>query len=198
MALLHAKPHRFTVPEFERLYESGFFGRNAKLELIEGEIVPMPPMNTPHGNAIMLSNNVLTQRFGDTHWVRVQCPINLTLRSQPEPDFALVPKSTDLSSHPQAADLIVEVSDSSLAYDRDDKASLYAMGGIPEVWIVNVVDRCLEVMRDPGPQSGRTFGFHYRTMTTHGPGESTSPLFCPGRSVQVIDLLGPALATRPD
>lgn len=196
MALVHVKPHRFTTPEFERLVESGFFGRNPRLELIEGEIVPMPAMNTPHGNGIMFSTNELVRVFGDTHLVRVQCPINLTLYSQPQPDFALIRKGGDVSSHPATADLVIEVSDTSLAYDRDEKASLYAAAGIQEVWILNVLDRRLEVMREPARHPGRTFEHAYTTVSLHGPDESVSPLFHADRRVRVGDMLGPNLGSE--
>ncbi|MBM3464807.1 MAG: Uma2 family endonuclease [Armatimonadetes bacterium] len=196
LALTHAKTHRFTVAEFERLHQMDVFGKDARVELIEGEVVEMPPMNTPHGNGVMHSNQVLGARFGDTHWVRVQSPLNLSSWSQPEPDLALVPRGYDQSSHPTSADLIVEVSDTSL-YDRDEKASLYAMAGIPELWIVNVLDRCLEVLRNPERNLRKAFGFHYATWTTHNGEDRVAPLLGSDRAVLVADLLGPVLPTAP-
>ena len=146
---------RWTRQEYERLAAEGFFHPEERLELVEGEIVRMTLQGSPHATAVCLCADELWAACGLRYHVRVQMPLALTDDSEPEPDVAVVVGSPRdyRDAHPTAAALVVEVSDATLPYDRERKVSLYARVGIAECWIVNVLDRCLEVYRRP-MQSG--------------------------------------------
>lgn len=138
------------------------------------------------------SNKILVRAFGDTHDIRCQVPFDAG-GDEPEPDFVLVPLSAGLDSsraHPDVADLIIELADTSLTYDRDVKSHLYARAGVPEYWIINLVDRRLEVHRDPEPRAGTLLGHAYRTMLTFDAGQSCTPLFAPDCALSVDALMG--------
>jgi len=118
-------------------------------------------------------------------------PVALDEESEPEPDLAVVPGAwADYrAGHPSHPALVVEVAESSLAFDRGDKASLYARGGVRDYWVVNLVDRLLEVYRDPEPDSTAPYGWRYRAIEHLGPGASVSPLALPSVRVAVNNLL---------
>lgn len=133
--------------------EKGVFAPDARLELIEGEIVEMAPIGSPHAGRVNMLNRLLSRRVGDRAVVSVQNPLIAGERSVPQPDLALlVPRSDAYTdSHPTAADvlLVVEVSDTTLAFDLGAKLALYARSGIPEVWIVDVGGRAVRAFREP-------------------------------------------------
>lgn len=173
--------------------ELGVIGEDERVELIEGNIVQMPPIGPDHSHSVGWGNNELVTLYGASHIVRVQLPLALLSHSQPQPDFALVAKDQlKPGHHPAEADLVIEVADSSLAYDRTEKASVYAAAGIPDYWIVNLPGRRLEVHRDPGPDSAAPAGHSYRSLRVHLPDEAVAPLFRPNIAVPVSVLLGPA------
>ena len=111
--------------------------------------------------------------------------------SEPEPDVAVVPGEPEdyRSSHPSRAALVVEVSESSLAFDRNDKGSVYARAGILDYWIVNLVERLLEVYREPVPDAAAPFGARYARGESLDPSRRESPLAAPHASIHVRDLL---------
>ena len=111
--------------------------------------------------------------------------------SEPEPDVAVVPGSFRdyISGHPSRPVLLIEVSESSLALDRDHKGSLYARAGLADYWIVNLIDRVLEVYREPTQDPVASFGWRYRSVAVLGRDASVSPLASPGAHIRVIDLL---------
>jgi Uma2 family endonuclease len=122
----------------------------------------------------------------------VQLPIEVTSISEPEPDFSLITPE-DLARarrHPTCAPLVVEVANTSLDYDRTEKASLYARAGVPEYWILNVRDRQLEVHLDPAPNPKGFFGYAYASVTILGPDELVTASFLPPIPIRVLDLLG--------
>jgi Uma2 family endonuclease len=170
-------PRRWTVDEFERAATAGVFSPDERLELIDGQIVPkMSPQAHPHALCIVLLSNWLeTVAKGERH-VRTQSPVKIGLLNKPEPD-AMVLRGTARSyrSLPTAIDalLVVEVSDTSLAVDRGPKAALYASGGIPEYWVLDLTKRRLYVMREP--QDGE-----YRNIRTLSESETVASLFAPG------------------
>lgn len=133
--------------------EKGIFPPDARLELIEGEIVEMAPIGSPHAGRVNILTRLLSQRAGDRAVVAVQNPMIAGIHSVPQPDLALLAPRADsyTESHPTAADvlLVIEVSDSTLAFDQGAKLALYARSGIPEVWIVDVAGRALRAFRDP-------------------------------------------------
>jgi Uma2 family endonuclease len=180
-------PHRFTVPEYERMIDVGILKEDARVELIRGEIVAKMPTGDLHAACVKRLNRLLGSAASDRAIVSVQDPIRLA-DSQPEPDVALLRPRDDFfaSGKPVPADvlLLVEVADTSLEDDREVKGPLYAENGIAEYWIVNLVDRCLEVHR--GPQPGGT----YADVRTLRPGDRVDVAALAGLSVAVADLLG--------
>jgi len=143
---------RFTADQYERMAEAGVLGPQDHVELIEGEIVRMVPMGDPHALCVARFLNRLPKLLPETMHVRVQSPIRLSDATEPEPDVVVVGLGVDACPrHPRPEEilLVVEVSDSSLAYDRDVKLPLYARAGIPEVWIVNLAARRIEIHRRP-------------------------------------------------
>lgn len=193
MALIHAEPKRFTVAEFTRLWELGAFGHE-RMELIEGEIVRMTPQGNEHVRAIVQATEVLVLALHDTHYVAVQVPLKLSEYSGPEPDFYLSPKAQGHVEQitPELlrnADLVIELSASSLAYDLDEKASLYAKYAIKDYWVLDVIRQQMTVMREPVPMPDRTFEHGYAAVTVHGTDEAVSPLVRPDLALRVADLL---------
>ena len=182
----------WTREEFERAADLGLFKPGERLELIEGEIIrKVAPMKTPHAVGILLAQKILFRTFGDGYTVRIQLPLGLGKRNEPEPDFAVTvgTERDQLPDHPSKALLIVEVADSTLRLDRGRKARVYAMAGIPEYWIVNVQDRLLEVHRDPNPMASLPLGHHYRSITRLTATDSITPLAAPDSSILVGNLL---------
>ena len=161
-----------------------------RVELIEGEIVDMSPQMSPHAMAISLTLLELQKAFPDSY-VRMQLPLSFGSSSEPEPDLAVVTgKPRDYpTGHPQTALLVVEVSDSTLRYDRTRKASLYARAGIEDYWVLNLVKKCLEVMRGPVEDGDAEFGWGYASITTLKSGDHVSPLAKPQAAIAVADLL---------
>ena len=182
-------PRKWTREEYYRLAELGFF-QGQRAERIGGYIMVMSPQNWPHTNSTCRADELLRVVFTATAWVRTQMPLALGLSSDPEPDVSVVPgRIENYTDHPTTALLVVEVSDTSLAFDRGDKASLYAAAGIADYWIVNLNERQLEVYRDPQPDPTQPFGARYAQVTILGPGASVAPLAMPQTPVAVADLL---------
>jgi len=175
---------RWTREEYERLVAAGFFQPEERLELVDGLIFEMSPQRPPHAVAIRLARRALERIFTEGFDILVQMPLALDDDSEPEPDLAVV-RGNDtreiLSSHPTTAVLVIEIADSTLRHDRD-KAALYARVGIPEYWISNLKERCLEVLRVP--QDGV-----YRARIILWARESVSPLARPEAVIAIADLL---------
>jgi Uma2 family endonuclease len=151
--------------------------------------VVLSPQNWPHASTVDRVGEALRRVLGIGFWVRMQFPLNLGT-SDPEPDVSVVVgQREDYSDHPTTAVLIVEVSDSTLAYDRGRKASLYARAGIADYWIVNLVDNQLEVRRDPRPDATQHYGHGYANVTVLVPPAVVNPLALPNASLAVADLL---------
>lgn len=153
---------------YEEAVACGIFTSDDPIELIDGEIIThMSPQKSPHASAIDLVAAAVERAFGAGYYSREQQPLRLGLQSVPEPDVAVVRGSPrDYSNgHPLTAELVVEVADTSLALDRGRKLRLYAREGVPEYWIVNLVDDCVEVQRRP---AGEVYG----ETRTHLRGES--------------------------
>lgn len=191
MALTHAQTRRWTADEYMQLFEREVLSRDEKLELIDGHIVLMSSQNPPHKRGVARCTNALVTAYGETHYVVPAASLRLDPWSVPEPDFALVPRSLidDSEEDFNSADLLVEVSDTSLAYDRREKASLYARDGILEYWIVQVRARKLLVLRDPRKMSRRPFGWDYKTVLTLGPEDVVQALMRPDVALRVADLV---------
>ncbi|MEE3716305.1 Uma2 family endonuclease [Tumidithrix elongata RA019] len=143
--------HRFTVEQYYKMAEVGILDITQRTELIEGEIIEMSPIGTKHAICVSDISEILTTKTIHFAHVRQQNPVHLSDRSEPQPDIALVkrPSSRYINSHPTPADifLLIEVSDTTLKYDREIKVPLYAKATIPEVWIANLEAQTLEVYR---------------------------------------------------
>jgi Uma2 family endonuclease len=178
-------PHRFTRDEYYRMGEAGLFA-DERVELLDGEIITMPPQNPPHaGTTSDLAAVVLPLLVGK-FTVRIQAPIILNDWSEPEPDIAVCRRDPIAyrQEHPKASDvlLVIEVSATTLAYDRGRKVAAYAGSGIPAYWIVNLVDRRIEVFSDPDPAAQQ-----YRQERSVVPGDTV--LLPGGVSLAVADIL---------
>jgi Uma2 family endonuclease len=186
------RPRRWNKDEYYRLGELGFF-HGQRVELIEGQLMVHSPQNSLHANAVDAVHDVLRTVFPAAYRVRGQLPIDLGQPSEPEPDVAVVvgPRQQYWNAHPTSAVLIVEVSDTTLSYDRDRKGSLYARAKLKDYWIVNVVDRQLEVYRDPQPDPTAHYGHRYTSCTVLRPPDTVSPLALPQITIAVADLLPP-------
>lgn len=185
------QPRRWTRDEYYRLVEAGVLGTGHRVELINGEILEMSPQRSPHSATVSLVGAALRALFPVGFHVREQLPFVAGEISEPEPDLAVVTGSPRdyVAQHPDAALLIVEVSDTTLAYDRGTKASLYAQAGVAEYWIVDLPHRCVEVRRDPAAIPGQVFGCGYRSLTIFQGGQEIVPLGAPHGVVAVADLL---------
>ena len=182
---------RWTRVEYDRLIEKGVFGPEDRIELLGGALVVREPQGGPHAMGIRMAEEALRQAFATGWDVRVQLPVALDDDSEPEPDISVVPGSfRDYPrDHPGRAVLIVEVAESSLSLDRAMKGSLYARAHVPDYWIVNLVDRTLEVHRDPTPDGAARHGWRYTAVTTLRAGATVSPLSAPDSPISVADLL---------
>jgi Uma2 family endonuclease len=182
---------RWKRVEYELLVEMGAFTPGDRVELIDGLLVVAEPQSSPHYTAIRLVERVIARAFGEGWDVRTQAPIALDETSEPEPDVAVVRGHFRdyATAHPADPVLVVEVALTSLTVDREHKASLYARAGRPEYWIVNLVDRVLEVHREPAPAPSAPYGWEYRTVEVLGPGDTASVLAAPSARISVADLL---------
>jgi Uma2 family endonuclease len=144
---------RITVDEYYRMAEEGILQPDARVELIEGEIIDMPPMGSEHGGTVRELGRLLERSVGDSVLVSAQLPVHLSDISEPVPDFALVRFRDDYyrKRHPGPEDtfLVIEVSYSSLRFDTQVKAQLYARHGIPEYWVVDLEGRRVRFFRSP-------------------------------------------------
>lgn len=177
----------WTVDEYHRMGEAGLLGNEDRVELVGGELVQMAPIGSEHAGCVGTLTRLLVMAVGERAIVFVQNPVRLDERSEPEPDFAVLKPRADeyRSALPTAEDvlLIVEVADSSLAYDRGLKLELYAGHGIPEVWVVNLAAQEVEVFR--GPQEG-----DYTSRASFGLSSMLEIAALPGVSIAADRIFG--------
>lgn len=178
--------HRFSTAEYYRMAETGIIPPDAKVELLEGEIIDMSPIGPFHGGVTNWLADFFIRNANGRWIVGIQNPIRLNDYSEPQPDVTLLrPSPTGYKDrHPVPAEvfLLIEVADSSLTYDRGRKLLAYARAGIPEVWIVNLSDLVVEVHRDPNPDG-------YASVKILRPGEKASPAAFPDVQVDITALL---------
>jgi Uma2 family endonuclease len=181
---------RWARADYERLVALGLF-HGAPVELIGGQLMVAEPQGSYHATALGAADDALRAAIPPGWFVRTQMPLALADDSEPEPDVALVQGEREdfRERHPGRPALAIEVADSSLAFDREDKGSLYARAGIEDYWIVNLVDRVVEVYRDPRPDPTAPHGWRYRATERLVPPAVISPLALPGVRVSVSDLL---------
>ena len=191
MASYPIRNRHWTRREYDALIKIGFFVEDEPIELLGGQLIVAESKGSPHSTAIALVVEALRAAFGSGWLVRVQDPVALDAESEPEPDVAVVPgRPRDyLAEHPARPALVVEVAESSLAFDRGHKGSLYARAGLADYWIVNLVDEVLEVHRAPALDRSAQFGWRYLDIQALRPGAAIAPLARPDVTVAVVDLL---------
>lgn len=178
--------HRFSVAEYHRMAETGILRPDARVELLDGRIIDMSPIGPFHGGITKRLNHLFTRLARGRWMVSVQDPLRLNDDSEPEPDLMLVKPAPDdyTSRHPGPEDvfLLIEVSDTTLDYDREEKLPAYGRAGIPEVWILNLNDRTIETYREPHFTG-------YAARQTLRAGDTLSPLRFPDVTLDVAELL---------
>ena len=185
------QPRKFTVAEYYRMGDVGILKPDERVELIEGELIVMPPIGPGHAWSVALSIPLFSRLAGDRFILQIQNPVQLDDGSEPQPDIMLVrPRAEGYgAAHPTPADvlLVIEVADSSLEYDRQVKAYLYGRSGVPETWVKNLPEDCIERFTEPGPDG-------YAQHTVHRRGETLTPASLPDVELAVSDLLPPPAA----
>ena len=176
---------RFTVPEYHKLIEIGMLTEDDRVELLEGYLVEKMPHDPVHDGTLQKVNKRLLRVLPNGWELRIQMVATL-ISSEPEPDGAIVREdpAAYMTRHPQAADfgVVIEVSNSTLDSDRSDKLAIYARAAIPTYWIVNLIDRQVEVYEQP---SGAAANPDYSTRRTYKPGDSV-PLVLAGFPIDTI------------
>jgi len=184
--MLAPTKHRFNVKEYYRMAETGVLRPDARVELLNGEIIDMSPIGPFHGGVTNYLIEIFTAASKGRWMTSVQNPVRLDDHSEPQPDLVLLKSSPDFyrRQHPQPADvyLLIEVSDSSLATDREAKLPAYGRAGIAEVWIVNLIDQAVEVYREP-----HFTGYGAKTILRAG--DQAAPQAFPDVTVDVAELL---------
>ena len=187
---LAPQPRRFSCAEFHQMGDMGWFeGRRAML--IEGEILEMPGPNPPHATITAKVDTTLRRFFTAGFVIRNQSPLVLGQSTDPEPDLAVVAGQLMdyYAAHPTTAALVIEVADSTLAFDTSDKASLYAAARIADYWVVDLVSKRLLIFRQPQADATQPFGAKYAPALVLTPPATVSPLGLPSVSIPVAELL---------
>jgi Uma2 family endonuclease len=180
--------HRFTVEDWDRLIEVGFFTRDDRVELLDGEIVDVTPIGDPHEACVDRLCRLFVTRGGERAIVRVQGSVQVSRHSVPQPDIAVLAAREDFYSRrkPQPTELllVVEVAGTSLAFDRGRKAQLYAAGGVEEYWVVDVNGETVDICTDPTADG-------YQSVMTVGRGATLSLTRLEGMTLSVDETFGP-------
>ncbi|MGD2154872.1 MAG: Uma2 family endonuclease [Gemmatimonadales bacterium] len=176
----------FTVDEYYRMADVGILGEDDRVELLDGEIVRMTPIGSRHSACVDRLVRKFTEIPEQRAIVRVQNPLRLSQRSEPQPDLCLVRPRPDYygGAHPGPGDafLVVEVAETSLESDRDLKIPLYARAGVPEVWLVDLERRRVHLFRQPSEDG-------YRSVAKTGPGDQLVPQAFPELTIPVDEIL---------
>jgi Uma2 family endonuclease len=173
----------FTVEEYDRMVEVGILGENDRVELIEGEIVEMSPIGYRHGACVANLTRIFNRRLDDRAVVWSQSAVTVSARSKPEPDVGLLRPRSYFDGHPGIGDifLLIEVAESSLAYDRTVKLGLYAAAGVPEYWVVDAESCTVETFRTP-------IGGGYRDSRRYSRDELIAPGAFPDVAFRVAEV----------
>ena len=181
---------RMTRARYERLVEVGIFGENDRVELLDGLLVAREPQGSLHAMTVGLARTALERAFGRGYHAREEKPVALDDLSEPEPDVVVVRGALrDYRTHPSSPVLVVEVADSSLAFDRLRKGGLYARAGVADYWVVNLVDEVLEVYREPVRAPSRRAGWKYASVRLLKRKATVTPLAAPRARIRVSALL---------
>jgi Uma2 family endonuclease len=178
--------HRFTVEDYHRMADTGVLKPDARVELLNGQIIDMAPIGPFHGGLTNRLNRLFTGFSRNRFLVSAQNPVRLDEHSEPQPDLMLLkPAADDYTSRlpgPQDVFLLIEVADSTLAFDRREKLPAYGRAGIGEVWIINLPEQCVEIYREPHFTG-------YGVNTIHKQNATVSPQAFPDATVEVSVLL---------
>jgi Uma2 family endonuclease len=191
----NARPYRWNVAAYYQAFEAGCFTATPHVELIEGEIIEhVSPHSPPHTAGILRCSYVLQGIAAPRErLVLTQVPLNAGEYNEPEPDVMVVrghiEDYDDRHPRPDEVELLIEVSVSTLNYDRRRKSAIYAAVSVPEYWLLDVAGRMLEVRRDPVADTRSATGWRYRTLKNYDETQTVTPLLFPGTAVRVADLL---------
>lgn len=178
--------HRFTVADYYRMAETGVLPPDARVELLDGEIIDMSPIGPFHGGVTTYLTELFAAASKGRWQTRVQNSLRLDDRSEPQPDLVLAHADPDYyrKRHPKPEDvfLLIEVSDSTLEQDQQEKLPAYGRAGIPEVWIVNLNELTVEIYREPHFEG-------YAAKTVLRGGAQATPAAFPDVTVDVAELL---------
>ncbi|MBE9005954.1 Uma2 family endonuclease [Fortiea sp. LEGE XX443] len=178
---------KFTVEQYHKMIESGILTENERVQLIRGEIVEMSPIGTKHAACVNCLNKLLYSKLGDRVLIAIQNPVKLNDYSEPQPDVAILKPRDDFyaTTHPQPQDifLLIEVADSTITYDREEKIPLYAEANITEVWLVDINGQIVEVYQQP-------IATGYQQMQKFTSGETLSIPSFPEVKISVNEIFG--------
>jgi len=182
--------HRFTADEYLKMAEGGFL-RSNRVELINGDILDMPPQHNSHAFGVSAALEALQRVFpGEHFWVRPQMTLRLG-DHLPDPDVTVVPgRKSKGKVIPTSALLVVEVSDSTLDFDLGEKADMYAAGGITDYWVVDIVSNRILIHRDSRPNGDSVSGARYESVIAVSSAGTLTPLAAPRAVVLAIEILG--------
>jgi Uma2 family endonuclease len=183
-AIVPITRHRFTADEYQRMAEAGILHEDDRIELIRGDVVEMAAIGFRHVYCVTDLDGIARDAVGTDAFVLVQSPFRLADDSEPQPDLIIVRRSLDRSALPTPADVLIvmEVSDSSLAFDRNVKLPLYARAGIPEAWIFDLTTTRIERHTDPSPDG-------YQSIAIAGRGQTLASLRIPELTIAVDDVM---------
>ncbi len=178
---------RFTVAEYYAMADAGILSDNDRVELLDGDIIVMPPIGDWHAGGVKFFNNTMLPKLLGRAMIAVQDPVRLDEHNEPQPDITLLQWRDDFyrNGHPAPGDvlLLIEVADSSVEFDRTVKLAAYARAGIPEVWIVNRPSRRIEAYSEPS-------GDVYATVRYADPGGGIAPQAFPDIILEVDHIIG--------
>ncbi len=183
--IAHADTYKFSVQEYHRLGEVGFFDEDDRIELLNGDLIIMAPLGKRHAHAVRRLIRKLTRLFGDVAEIDCQNPVILDNFSEPQPDILLLDPRIDQTGElprPEDVFLVLEVADSTVRYDTQTKLAAYARAGLREYWVVNLADNAIDVYRQP---RGETYGEKRRFE--HG--EKLAPELFPDRFLEVSEII---------
>lgn len=156
---ISVRPHRFSVDEYHKMGEAGILCEDDRVELIEGELIDMPPIGSNHAGEVIRLIALLSAALAGRALVSSQNPIRLGQHSEPQPDITILRRRGDFyrTAHPQPDDvlLVIEIADTTVRYDREVKIPLYARYGIPEVWLIDLQTSSVEVYLQPSSDGYR-------------------------------------------
>lgn len=183
---LHMPIRRISVDDYHRMAEAGVFRDNERVELLDGLLISMAPISWRHGYATRTLNSLFGLRYGDRAVIDSQGALSLRVDSEPQPDVMVLrgPFTRYEERKPIASDvlLLVEVSETSRTYDAGPKLRSYAEAGVAEVWIVDLVEECVLVFREPGDEG-------YAVRVVHRRGERVAAVAFPADEIAVSDFL---------